>query len=111
MKSLRSSQTEFQNPDYIQVSQKDTLRHKYLIILGALLVVSALFGFSIHTTYFKGMNFIVKIPIFSCLGISTTFALSVSIIDIVNASFHLIQSKDSAPPINSSRQVWYIANS
>ena len=42
------------------------------------------------------------------LGTSCTFALCVSIIDIINMLFHLIQPKDSNPPINSSKQVAYI---
>ena len=54
------------------------------------------------------MNYAFKIPMFSILGISVTFALCISIIDIINTTFHLIQSKDSRPPINSSGQVIYI---
>jgi hypothetical protein len=43
--------------------------------------------------------------VFSCLGIGICFALSVTVIDIINTAFHLIQPKDSRPPINSSHQV------
>ena len=45
--------------------------------------------------------------IFSILGIAVTFSLYVSIIDVINTAFHLIQPKDSNPPINSSQQVKY----
>ena len=47
----------------------------------------------------------MKIPIYSALGIAVTFALCVSIIDIINTAFHLIQSKEMKPVINSSKQV------
>ncbi len=51
------------------------------------------------------VNYGFKIPIFSVLGIAVTFALSISVIDVINTAFSLIQSKESRPPINSSHQV------
>jgi hypothetical protein len=106
IRSLRGYQTTFQNPDYIQVQKKDQLRYKYLIFLSILLIISAAFSLILHWSYFvKRINYIVKIPVFSCLGIGITFALCVTVIDIINTAFHLIQPKDSRPPINSSQQV------
>jgi hypothetical protein len=106
IRSLRGYHTTFQNPDYIQVQQKDQLRYKYLIFLSILLIISAVFSLILHWSYFvKKVNYIVKIPVFSCLGIGITFALCVTVIDIINTAFHLIQPKDSRPPINSSQQV------
>jgi hypothetical protein len=59
-----------------------------------------------HTSLVRDkINYIAKIPIFSCLGIGVTFASTVTVIDIINTLFHLIQPKDSRPPINSSSQV------
>ena len=61
-----------------------------------------------HLNFIQKMDYAIKIPIFSILGISVTFALCISVIDIINTVFHLIQAKDSRPPINSSGQVIYI---
>lgn len=105
VRSIRSTLTSFQNPDYIQVNQKDQFRHKYLIILGVLLYVSSVFSFLIHVEMFMKINYLYKIPVYSCLGTSCTFALCITIMDIINMIFHLIQPKDSKPIINSSKQV------
>jgi hypothetical protein len=108
MRSLRSYQTTFQNPDYIQVNQKEQLRFQYLFSLSILLIVAAIFSFCLHTHFFKNLHYLFKIPIFSCLGVAVTFALGVSIIDIINLASHLIQAKDSRPLINASRQVMIV---
>lgn len=69
--------------------------------------MSSIFSFALQTNFIRKIHYLLKIPIFSCLGISVTFALGVSVIDIINTAFHLIQSKESRPPINSSNQVRY----
>jgi len=46
------------------------MRHKYLIVLGILLIISSIFSFSLHLNVFVKMNYIFKIPIFAVLGIS-----------------------------------------
>jgi hypothetical protein len=106
-RTLRSQYTSYQNPDYIQTNSREELRHKYLLFLACMLLLSSVFSVMLTFDKVKKMHYILKIPIFSCLGISVTFALTVSIIDIVNALFHLIQVKNSRPPINSSRQVLF----
>ena len=108
IRSLRSYLTQFQNPDYIQINSRDKLRFQYLLALGLLLIVSAICALSLNSTLFVSFNYMIKIPIFSCLGIAITFALGVCIVDVINLTFRLVQSKDERPPINSSRQVIFI---
>lgn len=76
-----------------------------MYLLSIMLILSAIFGLSLHTNYLAQTKYIYKIPIFACLGSSIAFSLAVSIIDIINAVFHLIQDKDSSPPINATKQV------
>ena len=68
MKTLRNLNTNYQNPDFIQVTHKDTVRHKYLIVLASVLIASAFFSFCLHFEFIKKMNYILKIPIFAVLG-------------------------------------------
>jgi len=70
-----------------------------------MLIISCVFSICLHTQTFLKLHYIMKIPIYSALGIAVTFAICVSIIDIINTAFHLIQSKDMKPVINSSKQV------
>lgn len=105
LRSLRSYQTTFQNPDYIQVNKKDKLRIQYLILLGVLLIISSMFALSMQTHFIKSLHYLLKIPIFSCLGVAVTFSIGVSVTDLINLAFVLIQPKGARPPINSSKQV------
>jgi len=68
MKTLRNLNTSYQSPDFIQVTNKDTIRHKYLLALGIILIVSSIFAFCLHFDSFKKMNYLLKIPIFAVLG-------------------------------------------
>ncbi len=70
-----------------------------------MLIVSSIFSVSLHTQTIVLINYMFKIPIYSVLGTSVSFALVVSIIDIINTAFHLIQNRESKPFINSSKQV------
>lgn len=75
-----------------------------------MLITSCIFSICLHTQFFIKLHYLVKIPIYSALGIAVTFALCISIIDIINAALHLIQSKENKPLINSSKQVIRILN-
>lgn len=69
IRSLRSLYTNFQNPDYIQVNQKENFRHRYLFCLSLLIILAAIFGLALHSQLLIKMHYLLKVPIYAVLGI------------------------------------------
>lgn len=101
---MKGYYSTYQNPDFIQLHKKDQARFPYLIFLGMILIVSALLSMILHVQIFMSAHYILKIPVFAVLGISVTFALGVSMIDLINF-IQGICTKDSYTAINSSKQI------
>lgn len=105
-KSYRNYITKFQHTDFIQLEQRDTLRFKYIFILGCFIILGSLFSIILHMNYVYTMNYKLKIPLFAVIGIAITFSIAVSMIDVINLLFALFNGeKVSEPPINHHRQI------
>jgi len=68
IRSLRSLYTNFQNPDYIQVNQKESFRHRYLLCCSLIVVLASIFSFILHSDFMNSFHYILKIPIYATLG-------------------------------------------
>lgn len=105
-KSYRNYQSNFQHPDFIQVEESiDTLRYKIFLILGILILSSGVLSLLLHFSYFSKMNYIFKIPLFAILGVGVTFALTVTLLDLVNVVLKIMISQMKRPAINSPQQI------
>ena len=105
-KSYRNYVTKFQHTDFIQIEPKDLFRFKYIFILGCLILLSSLFTLLLHIDYIHKLNYQYKIPFFCVIGISITFAIVVTSIDLINLCFALFYGKKMVNPlINSYKQI------
>jgi hypothetical protein len=66
--------TTYHNPDYIQAQvEKEKFRNKYMLFLGILLALSAVLTCFMNTSFVHRIHYILKIPIYSVLGIIHIF--------------------------------------
>jgi FtsH-binding integral membrane protein len=105
IKSIRSKETNFTNPDFIHTQERDLYRIQSLLVLSILLLVSGVLTLILHLKFFVQLHYLLKIPVYAVLGVSVNFALTVSALDIINMAFLLVQKPDSKPPINSGAQI------
>ena len=65
VRSLRSLYTTFQNPDYIQVNQKENFRYRYLLCCSLLVVSASVFSLLLHSEFMAKIHYILKVPVFT----------------------------------------------
>ena len=111
-RSLRAKETNYTNPDFIHVQERDQYRVQALLILSILLLISGLITLFLNTSSFIHLHYLIKVPIYAILGkvtlhlgVAVTFALTISALDLINMVFHLVQKEDAKPVINTGTQV------
>lgn len=80
-------------------------RQKIFMILAAIVSFSGLICCFIQRGWFFAMPKVVRVPIYSLIGSSITFALIFSTIDLLNVAFGLCALRSNKSPIESSAQV------
>lgn len=83
----------------------NTLRYQIFLLLGTLILLSGVISLLIHLPFFLKMNYLFKVPLFVILGVGVTFALTVTLLDIVNIVLKMIIPNMKRPVINSAQQM------
>eukprot|EP01054_Gregarina_sp_Poly1_P004369 Gregarina_sp_Poly_1__4368@NODE_2363_length_2231_cov_400_485213_g1505_i0_p1_GENE_NODE_2363_length_2231_cov_400_485213_g1505_i0NODE_2363_length_2231_cov_400_485213_g1505_i0_p1_ORF_typecomplete_len241_score13_62Saf_2TM/PF18303_1/1_7Saf_2TM/PF18303_1/65Nitrate_red_gam/PF02665_14/12_NODE_2363_length_2231_cov_400_485213_g1505_i07831505 len=80
-------------------------RQRVFLFLALLVSVSGLLCCTIQKHWFFALPRLIKIPIYSLLGVSIAFALIFSTIDLMNVAFGLCQLSSARSPVDSAVQV------
>lgn len=85
--------------------ERSKTRRKIFMGLAALVSVSGLLCCVVQRPSFYLLPRLVKIPTYTLLGVSISFALIFSAIDLINVGFSLCRMSTSRSPVESSIQV------
>ncbi|XP_053991067.1 uncharacterized protein LOC128883087 isoform X2 [Hylaeus volcanicus] len=88
-----------------EVPDPDNVYQKQLATLAYLVILSGFFAFLLPQSWFIQLNPLLKIPVYSILGISVAFSLSFTLVDVLNLIFGLFQSTASRSIVQSVSQV------
>ncbi|PHJ17685.1 membrane protein [Cystoisospora suis] len=80
-------------------------RKMQLQFFATLIIVSGILCFILKKNWFVGLHPIVKVPLYTLLGISVAFALTFSLVDMVNYLLGFFQSAVAKPLVESKEQV------
>ncbi|KAK6590458.1 hypothetical protein RS030_152319 [Cryptosporidium xiaoi] len=83
-------------------------KRKFLLIFSCLITLSGLICFLLENDWFIGTSPIVRVPVYTLLGLSVSFALAFSLVDVVNYLSGLIYSNDYPLLINSKAQIVFV---
>ena len=83
-------------------------RKKQLTFFASLILVSGFLCFILEKNWFVGLSWIAKIPLYTVLGISVTFALVFSVVDLINYLMGFLRASAARPVVESSHQVYFI---
>ena len=83
-------------------------RKKQLTFFAYLILVSGFLCFILEKNWFVGFSWIAKIPLYTVLGVSVTFALVFSVVDLINYLMGFLQASAARPVVESSHQVYFI---
>lgn len=83
-------------------------RKKQLTFFATLILVSGFLCFILEKNWFVGLSWIAKIPLYTVLGISVTFALVFSVVDLINYLMGFLRASAARPVVESSHQVYFI---
>ncbi|KAF4724596.1 hypothetical protein FOZ63_007442, partial [Perkinsus olseni] len=85
---------------------EETARKKQLQLFASLIVVSGFLCFILEKNWFVGMSPVLKIPLYSILGVSVSFALTFSVVDMINYLLGFLQVVVARPLVESTSQVY-----
>lgn len=83
-------------------------RKLQLMFFAALIILSGILCFILKRNWFVGLHSVVKVPIYTILGVSVAFALTFSLVDVVNFMFSFFQSSVSKPLVESKEQAYMV---
>lgn len=92
----------------VNVDDSSQGRKLQLTFFAGLIVFSGILCFLLKHNWFVGMHALIKIPIYTILGVSVAFALTFSLVDVVNYLFSFIQSSISKPLVESREQAYMV---
>ncbi|CAD7926904.1 unnamed protein product [Amoebophrya sp. A25] len=99
----RLRQQEVSNTAHPSSSDEADMRRKrHLTYFSYLVIVSGILCFMLERDWYFRMSPFTKVPLYSILGISVSFALTFSVIDLVNYTVGLVQGNTMARPIVES---------
>ncbi|OEH78433.1 uncharacterized protein LOC34617344 [Cyclospora cayetanensis] len=83
-------------------------RKLQLTFFAGLIVFSGVLCFVLKRNWFVGLHAIAKVPLYTILGVSVAFALTFSLVDVVNYLFSFFQSSVSKPLVESREQAYMV---
>ncbi|UKJ87716.2 hypothetical protein MACJ_000156 [Theileria orientalis] len=84
-------------------SQKANLRR-----FGLMIIVSGVFCFFIRNSWFTSLPTVLKTLVYTLLGVSISFALTFTIVDLINYFMSMLETSVSKPLVESRSQVHLI---
>ncbi|EPR60616.1 putative membrane protein [Toxoplasma gondii RUB] len=85
--------------------ESDQPRKMQLQFFAALIIASGILCFVLKKNWFVGLHPVVKVPLYTLLGIAVAFALTFSLVDMVNYLLGFFQSSVAKPLVESKEQV------
>ncbi|KAF8821842.1 putative membrane protein [Cardiosporidium cionae] len=89
-------------------SEEARSRRVQLLFFAGMIILSGMLCFILKRNWFMGLNPIFKIPIYSLLGVSIAFALTFSIVDMMNYLVGLFHVSLSKSLVESKSQVYLV---
>lgn len=80
-------------------------RKQHLTFFAALIVLSGVLCFVLEKNWFVGLHTLAKVPLYMVLGISVSFALTFSLVDLVNYLMGFFQASVARPLVESKAQI------
>eukprot|EP00922_Rhytidocystis_sp_ex-Travisia-forbesii_P025739 GHVS01037752.1.p1 GENE.GHVS01037752.1~~GHVS01037752.1.p1 ORF type:complete len:295 (+),score=68.76 GHVS01037752.1:166-1050(+) len=90
------------------VSDHAQSRKLQLMFFALLIILSGVLCFVLERNWFIGLNRFAKVPIYVLLGISIAFALTFSLVDLINYSMSLFQHTLARPLVEAKNQVYLV---
>eukprot|EP00922_Rhytidocystis_sp_ex-Travisia-forbesii_P033737 GHVS01050118.1.p1 GENE.GHVS01050118.1~~GHVS01050118.1.p1 ORF type:complete len:301 (+),score=49.25 GHVS01050118.1:283-1185(+) len=90
------------------VSEQAQARKLQLMFFALLIILSGILCFVLERNWFIGLNRFAKVPIYVLLGISIAFALTFSLVDLINYTMGLVQHTLARPLVESKNQVYLV---
>jgi len=81
---------------------------KGLCAFAILIIVSGLICFTLEQQWYHGMSPMMKVPLYAVLGTSVAFALTFSVVDLVNYILGFLQVSIAKPFVESESQVYMV---
>jgi len=81
---------------------------KPLTCFALLIIVSGLLCFTLEREWYHGLTPLMKVPLYMILGTSVAFALTFSVIDLVNYVLGFLQVSIAKPFVESTAQVYTV---
>jgi hypothetical protein len=85
-----------------------TARNNQLVIFACLIIFSGLLCFLLEKNWFVGVGPLLKVPLYTILGVSVSFALTFSLVDLCNYVAGFMQVSVAKPLVESNEQVYLI---
>merc|ERR1712113_317108 len=85
-----------------------TAKRKPLAAFALLIVLSGLICFTLQRQWYHGLTPMMKVPLYIILGTSVAFALTFSVVDLVNYVLGFLQVSIAKPFVESSSQVYMV---
>merc|ERR1719387_1996943 len=79
-----------------------------LAIFAVLIIVSGLICFALERHWYVGLTPLMKVPLYAILGTSVAFALTFSVVDLVNYVLGFLQVSIAKPFVESASQVYMV---
>merc|ERR1711904_575775 len=83
-------------------------KRKPLAAFAALIIVSGVICFALERQWYMGMTPLMKVPLYIVLGTSVAFALTFSVVDLVNYILGFLQVAIAKPFVESASQVYMV---
>mmetsp|Transcript_24133 Transcript_24133/g.39319 ORF Transcript_24133/g.39319 Transcript_24133/m.39319 type:complete len:232 (+) Transcript_24133:42-737(+) len=83
-------------------------KRQMLVVFGLLIILSGLICFTLEQHWYKGMSPMMKVPVYTILGTSVAFALTFSVVDLVNYVLGFLQVSVAKPFVESAAQVYMV---
>merc|ERR1719265_1487912 len=84
------------------------MKKMHLTIFAATIILSGALCFLLDRKMFVGLAPWMKVPLYMILGLSVAFALTFSIVDVLNYLLGFCQSSIAKPIVESSQQVYLV---
>ncbi|GFE55393.1 hypothetical protein protein [Babesia ovis] len=86
----------------------DNSHRQYLRYFGLMIVASGVVCFFLRQSWFTHSPFLLKVSIYTLLGLSISFALTFTIVDLVNYFMSMFETSVARPLVESKSQVLVI---
>ncbi|KAJ1613667.1 hypothetical protein OIY81_879 [Cryptosporidium canis] len=83
-------------------------KRTFLLAFATMIIFSGLICFILENDWFLGITPIIRVPIYTILGLSISFAIAFSLVDVINYISGLIASNDSPLLVSSKAQIIFV---